>query len=262
MIIVLRKRYGRYATPEQLLDIAERRQRLSQRLESHDEKAETYLCPSRNIQSQVVSDIYNTEDRWMTFNDGEHDEGSAEPNADPDDEGMPSEARRALMPSSYGWAECEKLGLTTQATIERRLRIAQLDTLLIRIRDLVSWRTYQYSTDIRHGQGNYTQTTSSWKRVHQTTDSLKRVAMEYDLAREALMKLNPNKEVQNRFRVLKREDLKTIDGIYDPNVRGQRHKTLSWIWAEIVPPSEDTIGRTRFAAAGEWLCRRLFYKMF
>lgn len=250
-ITVLRKRYGRYATPEQLLEIAERRQRLSQKLEAHDEKAETYLCPSSNHQSNVLPDTYDTDSRWADFDDGEQDEGYAEPHNDPDNEDVPSEARRALMPSSYGWSECERLGLLVQATIERRLRIAQLDALLLRIRDLVSWRTFQYATDIRHGGGNYTQTTSSWKRVHQTTDSLKCVAMEYDLSREALMKLDPNIGVRQRFRVLKREDLKTIDGIYDPNVRGQRHKTLSWIWAEIVPPSEDIAGRARFAAAGE-----------
>lgn len=132
---------------------------------------------------------------------------------------------------------------------ERRLRIAQLDELLRRVRDLVSWRTHLYATDIRHGQYNYAQSTKSWKRVHQTTDTLKQVAMEYDQSREALLRLDPSEVLKTRFKQLQRDDLKTIDGVLDPNVRGQRHKTLSWIWAEILPPPEDKEGRVRFAFA-------------
>lgn len=139
MITVLRKRYGRFATPEQLLEIAERRQRLSHRLESHDDQAETYLRLPEVHEVSVLPDLYDTESRWKDFNDGEQDEGSAEPRTDPDDVGTPSEDRRALMPSSYGWTECKRLGLVVQAGVERRLRIAHLDALLLRVRDLVSW---------------------------------------------------------------------------------------------------------------------------
>lgn len=203
-------------------------------------------------------DIYNAETRWDDFNDGEPDEGIAETPTDPDNAGLPAEYRRPRIPSSYGWKQCEQLGILAQAIIERRLRIAELDELLRRVRDLVSWRTHLYATDIRHGQYNYRQSTKSWKRVHQTTDSLKQVAIEYDQARAALLRLNPGELVKNRFKELQREDLKTIVGIYDPNVRGQRHKTLSWIWADIAPPAGDTEGRARFAFAGMFFGRQSF----
>lgn len=231
----------------QRVEIGERRQKLSKRFDVHEGEIELYLHAGSGSYYPIRrEDSYNPRSHWDSLNDGENTplpplERWAE---DPE---TPVEHLTPTLPSSYGWTECLRLGLRPQAEVELRLRTGQADDILKSVRDRVGERSCLYATVIRHGQGNYVQATRSWVTVHKVTDSVKSLARRYEVVWEAIMALNPSEQQQDRYRKLRREDLRNIgelfDPRFDPNARSQRHETLPWIWTTVIPPGPEEPAR-------------------
>jgi hypothetical protein len=226
---------------QQKIDLMDRRRKLEKKLDQFEVLSEGFLV----ARSPERETRYRLDDRWDDIDDRPHD--SENPNAEtvsPNSNSNPPEDRRPLLPSALGWEECVRLGLRSQAQAELLLRTAQLDDLLKVLRDRVGERSLLYETEIR-SRGNYYQTTRSWKTVHGVTESLRQTAECYSIAWAAFMDLNPTESQKERYRELKRGDLKNINGAMDPSLRGQRNSTLSWIWAIIMEPGAGSEERSR-----------------
>jgi hypothetical protein len=237
------RQFGRNPSGEQTLEIAERRQKLSKRLDAHEADVDLYLrTAGGGLHPIRPEDVYNPRNYWDSLNDGEEQQELPSPStvigADTFVEHL-----RPTLPSTYGFQECCRLGLRAHAEVELRLRTGQADDLLKLLRDRIGERSCLYATEIRHGQGNYTQTTRSWTTVHRVTNSLKTLARRYDVVWEAIMSLNPSEQQQRRYQKLYREDTRNIGELFDPrsdpNARSQRHESLPWIWTTVIPPGPD-----------------------
>jgi hypothetical protein len=235
------RKSGKGETSEQQkIDLLERRRKLEKKLNQFEALSEGFLAP-RPPERRTR---YPLDDRWDDIDDRQDDTPNLRAEM-----GLPNlnsnlpENRQPLLPSTLGWEECLRLGLRAQAETELLLRTAQLDDLLKVLRDRVGERSLLYETEIR-SRGNYYQTTRSWKTVHGVTESLRQSAECYSVAWAAFMDLNPTEQQKERYRELKRGDLKNINGAMDPSLRGLRNSTLSWIWTIIMEPEAGSEERS------------------
>ena len=56
---------------------------------------------------------------------------------------------------------------------------------------------------------------------------------------KALKKLGAGEEILSRYKEIKKDDIKTITAILDPNAHGQSHGTLAWFWSLDVAGDSD-----------------------
>jgi hypothetical protein len=112
---------------------------------------------------------------------------------------------------------------------ELSLRISQAIRYLAAIREAVAEKSFQYSHVLRSAPTKQVQTRSR-ASIAKINDRLSLSCQMYARIRKAILNLNPADQILDRFRPLKREDVKASTAILTPNIPGSSSVTLSWIW--------------------------------
>ena len=118
---------------------------------------------------------------------------------------------------------------TNVSDLEISFRTRQADSQLIQLRDLIADISFQFSHVIR-GQIRKNIRSRSQKRIKSLHNQLSLHARIYTRCRNHLVALKCDQSILGRFRILKKDDLKSSTAILDPNQSGSSSIKLSWIW--------------------------------
>jgi hypothetical protein len=118
------------------------------------------------------------------------------------------------------------------ADTELILRKTQAKTHLNHLRELIAEKSFQYSDLIRPAprKGVVTRARSALKNITQRILFHSQV---YTRCRQRLLYLGADATTLQRFRELKKEDIKASTAILTPNISGSTTLKLSWIWHDV-----------------------------
>ena len=220
-----------------------KREKLQQQIDAFRDKARSYLIgvDKLNGSAGILDDH-----EWSDAEDEEYSPDTLLPAVEKD--AVPPEKQLIPLPSSFGAEACNG-PLGRLALVELDLRIGQANDILRFLRTAIGQKSFLYRTNVRHPSGNsgYRKTTRSYAEVQAVELTITQGAKVYSSIRTAMERLGADGEVMERFQKLEKEDLKASTAVIDPNARGEREKTLSWIWR---------IGQPDGSADPEWLDER------
>ena len=144
-------------------------------------------------------------------------------------EGGNSEDAPLCLPSTLGTEVCVQRGLQQLADQELQLRQGQANDALHLIRLSLGYKSFLFRKSVRVAD-SHREKLRSWGEVGAVEKSVKHQARVYSTARQAMIKLGARREIMDRYRVLKREDLKVSTALIHPNAHGLAGASLSWIW--------------------------------
>ncbi|TFK17926.1 hypothetical protein FA15DRAFT_683413 [Coprinopsis marcescibilis] len=121
--------------------------------------------------------------------------------------------------------------------IERKLHIAQANETLEAMRAAIGHKSFLYRSDVRLARG-YWKRTLAYKSVQDVNDGLRQQIKVYSACRWSLERLGAHDDLQ-KFKALQPKDTLALTSVYDPNSRGQRDASLSWIWKVDLPEGHN-----------------------
>jgi len=130
--------------------------------------------------------------------------------------------------------QANRLGLLTMVDQELRLREGQANDALHELRVSLAHKAVIFRTDVRHAR-TYNMTTRAWGKVGSADVKVQQHVAIYCQCRKQMIALNASSNTLNRYKMLRKEDLKISATIADPNARGHRDDTLAWFWTMDVP---------------------------
>ncbi|KAJ2920505.1 hypothetical protein H1R20_g16590, partial [Candolleomyces eurysporus] len=116
------------------------------------------------------------------------------------------------------------------AAVELELRIGQANDALQGIRTQIGYKSYIFRKQIRAFKGKKRRT-QGFDNIQRSNDELSIQRKLYDNALTALKNLRAGEEILSKYKEIKKDDLKTITSIAEPNARGQSRDTLAWFWS-------------------------------
>jgi hypothetical protein len=230
---------GRHATPAQLLDLAQRRERLEARISTFHDKAVSFLSncdwePADNLGGLLPYDTddatdldgYDTDD-----SDGpDHDNPFGPTAAGASDADVGPERMKLFLPSTVGEEECRMNGHSFLVKKELQLRVGQANDALQGLRMAIGKKSFLFRTKLRKSKSKVSKL-RSWDSIHLVDKSVRHHAKIYARARQAMVRLGATSELLSKFHILKKDHLKASTAIMDPNARGQRNSSLAWFWS-------------------------------
>jgi hypothetical protein len=235
------RKIGSFPTPNQQRDIALKRSRLQERVDTFQKQAAKLL-------DTVSSD---GDDAWddasigeiyvgMEFDgigEGEDDdegtssaaEGHHQTQLSSTDSFIDAEHISLHLPSHLGHNWCDRNAAENLAKAELRLREGQLNDSLHHIRIALGHKSYVFRNDVRPARTQRLKT-RAWQEVHAVESTVQHHARVYMRARQAIVDLNAGTVLLERYKILTRQDLSVKTSIIAPEVRGQRNKSLPWFW--------------------------------
>jgi hypothetical protein len=248
------RRNGILATPDQQRDIAIRRSRLQERVDSFQKQAAKLL----NTASSDGDDSWDETPATENYT-GEEFDGVGE--EEDGDEGASSasaaEGRRQMqplgnsfldcadaenialhLPSHLGRSWCNENAAEDLAKAEIRLREGQLNDSLHHIRIALGHKSYLFRNEVRPARSQRLKT-RAWQGVHNVESMVQHHASVYTRARKAMVDLGADAPLLERYKVLTRQDLSVKTSVIAPQVRGQRNKSLPWFWTMDVRRDTD-----------------------
>jgi hypothetical protein len=242
------RRNGILSTPDQQKDIAVRRSRLQERVDSFQKQAATLLNAVSSDGDDSWDDTPATENHT-----GEEFDGAGE--GEDDDEGTEAaEGRRQTqlsipdcvnaehislhLPSHLGRSWCNANAAEDLAKAEIRLREGQLNDSLHHIRISLGHKSYLFRNEVRPARSQRLKT-RAWQGVHNVESTVQHHARVYTRARKAMVDLGADAPLLERYKVLTRQDLSVKTSVIAPQVRGQRNKSLPWFWTMDVRRDTD-----------------------
>ncbi|EAU89886.2 hypothetical protein CC1G_07038 [Coprinopsis cinerea okayama7 len=208
-------------TDPQLLELSRRRESLYNDLNSLYETAAT-LFPDADLVT-------------LKFDAPPRERVDLDDDEDSDEEDNPfslsqneMEDVKIPLPSSFSEHNMP-ITLARARSKELELRIAQADDILEAIRTDIGHKSFLYRSNVRLAEGKK-QKTRGYAAVNAVNQSLRDSIRVYNQARWAIRRLGADDSTIRRYRVLKPEDTRAVTTIYQPNMRGERNRPLSWIW--------------------------------
>jgi hypothetical protein len=246
------RKIGSHPTPDQKRDIALRRSRLQDKIDTFQKQAGSMLHAVSNDADDTWDDDYAREIYTGAEFDGigeeEEDDGcdsAAEEcyqtqslrNSSPD--GRINAERISLhLPSHLGRSWCNRNAAENLANAELRLREGQLNDSLHHIRIALGHKSYLFRNDV-HPAHTQRLKTRAWAEVHAVESTVQHHARVYNRARQSMLDLGADASLLDRYKVLERQDLRIDTTVIAPNVRGQRNKSLPWFWSMDVRRDAD-----------------------
>ena len=208
----------------ELLEVAQRRERLRKRVDVFNRSAVKYL--------QGIGQLQNIPGDIAPLND-EHSDEEEDPFRPSYKElfmGEP-ESRVLHLPSMLGEEECIRLKLGSIMRKEVALREGQANDALQGLRRGIGEKSFRFRGHLRFAKGNIekTRARSGIKSVSRALNHQRRV---YSFARRALISLGAeSEEASETYKEVSLADLKASTVIYDINAPGKRNKNLAWFWS-------------------------------
>jgi len=251
------RKIGSHPTPDQQRDIALKRARLQEKVDTFQKQAVNIL--------QVINDD-EEEESWddapiKEFYTGMEFDGIGEEDEDGlpvgEHDGPPAEEHDSMnrpanrnidveyillhLPSHLGGNWCYENSAEDLLKMELQLREGQLNDSLHHIRIALGHKSYLFRNDIRPARTQRLKT-RAWAEVHAVEATVQHHARVYMLARKAMVDLGAKSILLDRYKVLTRQDLSVKTSVIAPQVRGQRNKSLPWFWTMDVRRDTDIGG--------------------
>jgi hypothetical protein len=259
------RKIGSHPTPNQKKDIALKRSRLQERVDTFQKQAAKFL----NTVSSDGDDSWNDASarevsvgiEFDGIGEGEDDEMETSPadvakaaeerhqtqmlEINSSDGHIDAEHSSLHLPSHLGRRWCHSNAAEDLAQAELRLREGQLNDSLHQIRIALGHKSYLFRNEVRPARSQRLKL-RAWGDVHDVESTVQHHARVYTRARQAIVDLGAEAFLLERYKVLKRQDLSVQTSVIAPSVRGQRNKSLAWFWtmdvrrdADVRPWMED-----------------------
>ena len=150
-------------------------------------------------------------------------DGSGLENFNPEDIPIP-------LPSSFGWDWCVQHGSKSLAVKEARLRYAQANDAIHRIRLALGFKSALLRTQVRHAKTQRMKT-RAWNTVHGVDTTIQEHACVYSMARDVCRRLRKALKKISDLPKLHLEDLQVASHILGSAQVDQRNTQPSWIWS-------------------------------
>ena len=165
---------------------------------------------------------------------GDIDSDNDESNNTSDDEGVGEvtvhpESQMVSLPSSLVPGEIQRLGLTTIAGQEEKLRCGQVNDALEGLRLALRAKSLLLRTHVQNVQSQRT-TQRAWKDVNKEDAEARHHKQSYDSVRHALRRLQVDQEYLNNLQEITEDDMKMSGDVTEENRVGQCSSTLAWFW--------------------------------
>ena len=220
---------GSNATTAQIVGLESRRQRLAKRISLFQKKADKFMGTQDedDLEDQYDGAEWDhLEVGYEADRDDEDDEQArffSDGGAIPEHgTSVPPEKENLNIPSNIGAAACRERGLEGLMSEEIELRCGQA----------------LYRTSVRQANSQRMKL-RAFDEVHSVEKTVQQHTCIYSLARRALIALDSEPRVLDKYQVLKPEHLKVSSALIEGNTRGLRNTSLSWIWAQDVARDAD-----------------------
>ncbi|KIK79107.1 hypothetical protein PAXRUDRAFT_162178 [Paxillus rubicundulus Ve08.2h10] len=160
-----------------------------------------------------------------------------------------------LLPSSFGCRNCNKHGLATLAELELQLHIGQVNDALHSICFTLADKVVLFHTEVHHAS-NQSANTCAWGKVHQLDMVLLRHAQIYRKGQNAMVALQADETLLERYRLLVNQDLKVTTAISDPNRSVHHMADLTWFWTMDIPRDAQESDWMSEIYCINWLCTK------
>lgn len=252
------RKIGSHPTPDQQRDIALKRARLHDRVDTFHRQAANILQAASEEEDDSWDEILERETHvGMEFDgvgegeDGdehrssaeEHDQMQSSGNIPSDSSGIDAESISLHLPSYVGRNWCDRNAAEDLAKAELRLREGQLNDSLHHIRIALGHKSYLFRNNIRPARTQRLKT-RAWAEVHAVESTVQHHARVYTRARQALKDLGASTPLLDLYKILRRQDLSVKTTVIVSHVRGQRNESLPWFW---------TMDVRRATEVGEWM---------
>ncbi len=231
------RKLGRRPTPEEKLQVAQRRERLQGRIDAYQRKAAEFWAPD-STDSLSCPDCPEEVDFDSSDSEDEADNNANVFLTSPFDEQNPPESVPLLLPSNLGLAVCQEEGYSKYVQQERTLRVGQANDALQGLRLALSRKAVIFREQIRPARTK-TRKLRSWDQIRMVDVNGRHHATVYMRARAAMIRLGATEEDLARYQVLKKEHLTVTTARIDPSLRGQRNQSLAWFWTMDVKKDTD-----------------------
>ena len=134
-----------------------------------------------------------------------------------------------LLPLTLGREWCGHHGLVSLARNEAKLRHAQANDSLHRVRLALGFKSALFRTHVRNAKTQQTKT-RAWTAIHSIDTSVHQHARNYSMARDAYLKVQDESIELEDLPQLRLEDLRVNTTILGATQVGQRNKQLPWLW--------------------------------
>jgi hypothetical protein len=225
---------GRSPTTGERTALEDRRMRLRTRIDAFHQRVQGILGENRDEFPIVqLPETPHEDEHW-------EDEDRDDDDDEPDDEtvGEWPENMTLAMPSTFGDAQCQRLGLKDLLDQEMELRLGQANDCLEKLRVALGHKMILFRTRVRNSTSQRTRT-RAWAEVERVDIRIRKSARSYRQARQAMIRLGANAEILAQYQVIKKEDLKLSGDVVEENRIGQRNEKLAWFWKLGVQECDD-----------------------
>jgi hypothetical protein len=252
------RKIGPLPTPNQKKDIALKRSRLQERVDTFQKQAAKFLNAISGDEDDAWDDASAREVsvgiEFDGIGQGEDDEGSISSaeaakaaeerhqiqllEHSSTDNCVDAEHFSLHLPSCLGRRWCDRNAAEDLAQAELRLREGQLNDSLHQIRIALGHKSYLFRNEVRPARSQRLKQ-RAWGGVHDAESTVQHHARVYTRARKAIVDLGADAFLLERYKVLTRQDLSVKTSVIAPHVRGQRNKSLPWFWTMDVRRDTD-----------------------
>jgi hypothetical protein len=206
-----------------------RRQKLQAKINAFLQKIPVNVS-TLNLQDTCVDESLQ-EDGWESEDsDGLQDEDDSSGESDEDDlVDIQPERLKLPLPSLLGQAICSTNDGKSMVKQEIDLRVAQAHECLDKLRLAIGFKSALFQQRSKQVKSQRTKT-RLWHQVDQVNHNIQNLARLYRRSRNALVQLQAHPIVLQPLMELKKDDLKLVQDVTDPNRVGQRNNNIPWIW--------------------------------
>jgi hypothetical protein len=142
------------------------------------------------------------------------------------------------LPSSLGWEWCARHGVKSLAVKEAKLRYAQANDSIHKIRLALGFKSALFRTQVRESRTQKTKT-RAWTAIHSVDTTVHEHSRNYSMARDAYLKAQDPCGGPPELPPLLLTDLHVKTAILGAAQVGQRNAQLPWIWSFGIAVRQD-----------------------
>jgi hypothetical protein len=219
-----------YKKPHLTEKLDKKRQQLQIKIDEFVEK-----CPFKLPNQLDNSPLILLEDDVDCSEDDDDDESSESEDERQEDDWIRQDVELSPekitlpLPSRLNPRDIEDLTITRLLEEEKTTREDQAMKALEHLRLSLGLKAALYRKRLRMAKSQKVKT-RTWKMIYAVDTAIRSHAGQYNLAGQALIRLNVADEILVRFPNLKKGDMKISGDVIEENRMGQRSEHVSWLW--------------------------------